>query len=60
MKICSMTINSICLREIQDRNRLTNLFKHERSRLPIELEMLLIRKEKKCKPLTKSEKVELN
>lgn len=59
MKICSMTTNSICLREIQGKNRLTNSSKREKFKSRTELEMLLIRKEKKCKPLTKSEMVNL-
>lgn len=34
-----MTINSICLREIPDKDRSTNLFKHEKFKLPIGFEM---------------------
>lgn len=54
-----MTINSICLREIPDKDRSTNLFKHEKFKLPIGFEMQLIRNEKKCKLPIKFEKVDI-
>ena len=54
-----MTINSICRREIQGKNRSTNLYKLGKFKLPIGFEMLLIKKDKKCRLLIKFGKVDV-